>query len=942
MSTNSESTSVNANTRLILSSLQELEGMWQSLNTNINRKTTAFHEFASSLKSLSLKYQSSEYISSILYNPVSTFLIHEKALSEVLIRTLINFEPTISVHYTTHNNQILHEKAQIIRNVNPVIQKLSTALANYEQERTKYSRLKEEVINTLEDLEVGSSLDPLVGYDVNYTEKQRDKLKSMRKKLEIAQVLYVDAIEITEHRQEEAKISMKETVEILDKLTQRTVKESFVMLTEFCRVFQGFFQKALVEIESLDSGSKTYRESVCFTDGLSNDVPSIGEENKLSAEDFLKKIKTSNQDQNQEPRKDLGDWFRKILDLVERKRTALKVLKIFLQKKKERCEDLARAIHENYQGIIDTSRRIYKDSKGISRLFEDFESMLKVSSERVYTLARGLAIKLLALDNMRAEHNAYHEDFLQIILPAFHEVSQKLEISSSDQASHVTLPYNRVVEIAERVLEALEGYKKLELNKMQGLKTTLDGLSSSYKTFWLGLREDFDKLSEACNCFGGKGAQESVKPTINESIAEFGQDLYRIIEDPDQVYKQANEVPWDKAASIEGFSEYMSSSPRHSTFRASITPETSMSANKISKGAEQERGSFTVKNEQGLGEGSVLKLLKRKGLIELNQEPLDDFSCSVQGKKISKGRLYIFNDKVCFHAGKLQGDLMLVVPQEDIIAVEKRVSSVIFDDGLVIHTRKGELVFTNFMYRDKALKNIQDLLKGDIKLQPQKEAKEERKIGHKRTNSEFTVLTNNMDNKLQYQAKRMYEKSAGLLTSNRRGLYSERINRDKQQEEYDEIRELYRRREEAEKIEFQNRELSPTIVNDNEDSHAQEKQPIYPVGTEPVEYQPRLKLKDIESTKNDGLTERSDIFEGDIQGMSPAVTMKLENSQKALKGIKKLNISNIQNFEGIDNVVINSYTNEPNDCEKLAEDREKNEKIEDIQSRVRNEKIKSD
>jgi hypothetical protein len=70
-----------------------------------------------------------------------------------------------------------------------------------------------------------------------------------------------------------------------------------------------------------------------------------------------------------------------------------------------------------------------------------------------------------------------------------------------------------------------------------------------------------------------------------------------------------------------------------------------------------------------------------------------------------QGKIYIFNDKLCFHSyfnpkNLLFGQTVLIIPFDDILGITKKTNAVIFDNSIEINSRQGAIFFTSFISRD--------------------------------------------------------------------------------------------------------------------------------------------------------------------------------------------------------------------------------------------------
>lgn len=108
--------------------------------------------------------------------------------------------------------------------------------------------------------------------------------------------------------------------------------------------------------------------------------------------------------------------------------------------------------------------------------------------------------------------------------------------------------------------------------------------------------------------------------------------------------------------------------------------------------------------------------------LERGERLVDSFACAVAIKILLQGRLYITNQRLCFHSffnnkllffGK---DTKITIPLDDIVSLEKRVNAIFFDNSIAVITKNDkETFFTSFLMRDKAFEVIKIQLEKDKK-----------------------------------------------------------------------------------------------------------------------------------------------------------------------------------------------------------------------------------
>ena len=100
--------------------------------------------------------------------------------------------------------------------------------------------------------------------------------------------------------------------------------------------------------------------------------------------------------------------------------------------------------------------------------------------------------------------------------------------------------------------------------------------------------------------------------------------------------------------------------------------------------------------------------------LESGEKVEDNFHCAYHDKILLQGKLYITNKKIVFYTWfnnkTLFGSTKLIIPLVDIVRVEKKYNLKIFNNSIKIITKKSELFFTSFVYRDACHKMIQNKL----------------------------------------------------------------------------------------------------------------------------------------------------------------------------------------------------------------------------------------
>lgn len=136
----------------------------------------------------------------------------------------------------------------------------------------------------------------------------------------------------------------------------------------------------------------------------------------------------------------------------------------------------------------------------------------------------------------------------------------------------------------------------------------------------------------------------------------------------------------------------------------------------------EEKERFEHSSDKSEGEEKNRTTFDKRFGLEKGEKLIDSFSCAVAMKILLQGRLYITNQRLCFHSffnnkfvifGK---DTKLTIPLNHIISLEKRVNAIFFDNSIAVITKdEKETFFTSFLLRDKAFEVIKMLLEKDGK-----------------------------------------------------------------------------------------------------------------------------------------------------------------------------------------------------------------------------------
>lgn len=86
--------------------------------------------------------------------------------------------------------------------------------------------------------------------------------------------------------------------------------------------------------------------------------------------------------------------------------------------------------------------------------------------------------------------------------------------------------------------------------------------------------------------------------------------------------------------------------------------------------------------------------------LDLTDRLLDDFACALSREILLQGRVYITEHLLCFNSNLLGWVTSVVVPFEDIVRFEKKLTAGLFPNGILVETRDGRHNFASFLSRD--------------------------------------------------------------------------------------------------------------------------------------------------------------------------------------------------------------------------------------------------
>lgn len=138
-----------------------------------------------------------------------------------------------------------------------------------------------------------------------------------------------------------------------------------------------------------------------------------------------------------------------------------------------------------------------------------------------------------------------------------------------------------------------------------------------------------------------------------------------------------------------------SSAATGNTIGAAIAAATSSVANPVAHGSAPKLTGFAVANKKRNRDFHVLfKTVPDEDYL------IEDYSCALQKEILAHGRLYVSEGHLCFSSNILGWITTLVISFDEIVAVEKRSTALVFKNGLEISTLHAKHIFASFTSRD--------------------------------------------------------------------------------------------------------------------------------------------------------------------------------------------------------------------------------------------------
>ncbi|KAI0462670.1 hypothetical protein LJB42_004166 [Komagataella kurtzmanii] len=86
--------------------------------------------------------------------------------------------------------------------------------------------------------------------------------------------------------------------------------------------------------------------------------------------------------------------------------------------------------------------------------------------------------------------------------------------------------------------------------------------------------------------------------------------------------------------------------------------------------------------------------------ISQDEKLIEDYSCALQKELLVQGKLYISEAHICFYSKLLGFQTAVIIPISEVVQISKKVTALLFPNGIVIQTLHTKHIFATFLTRD--------------------------------------------------------------------------------------------------------------------------------------------------------------------------------------------------------------------------------------------------
>lgn len=736
---------------VISTRLEDSKRLLKSLNQSVTDSLNSFSAFGRSLFKLSrnlhfsFNHADPSYICKLTLN----LLTRQAKTSQIISLTIDEGLKALTKEISDYEHQIELVRNQSADLIAENMRHLTALKANYEREKTTYEKIAKETEALVERKKRKMEIDPLLHYNRNHKKKLKKRLADNIKNLRAAEQQMQDCVDQCNVRQQIFDVVLNDNLKIFKENFRRFYSNISEIIRKHNRVLRDTFNK---ELENFDS-----THALSFTDGFSLPTDAVeqqyldqrknpqadspGLDPVLTREvrdpkgkfaEVQGRLLTSNEQVSDAEVFEFVDVAQKqyetALSAFEERFKVLQGFRVYIQDLSNMCTDMDatfQKLSNNRIGNACQSTLCKKAGEAADPLLQSFGRF----ADNFQRFAIFLNSKASTLGSMTEYQRDSIKAFQTSFVNAYREYSsirmsyvntgmqqdklaQRIleiaDINLSDERlpllrsdldavkkarDQQTLQLRRLAtEAARGSIKAFEDYRNQENSRFAEFSQTVKGVLSQEYDFFKGVANTFISTEECLSPTKSKSKEEDI-------IRIYAQDegmlkLFQYLEPEQGRYRGAQTIDIGPTSPL--------------VFERLYT----VPDNILEDSQSEDDNSEHDRSDEG-----ETKLEKKFGL-KSGQKLLDSFACAVEQKIIRQGRMYIYNNLVCFSTARILGDLAIVVPVEEIMKVEKKVASLVFDTSLALHTTIGEIKFISFFYRDKAFNLIQSIMKDADLLQP--------------------------------------------------------------------------------------------------------------------------------------------------------------------------------------------------------------------------------
>ena len=596
---------------------------------------------------------------------------------------------------------------------------------NFLEERVKYDKLFNETHALVDRKNKELKADPLLYYNRNYRKWLNKRLAKNRQIFESTEQRLLEIF--TEYG---TKKSSFETVLIENAtFSQETVKKLYILMADIILRYNTVLKKVFIKehinlertdtfsfIDKIDPTSETGELLQCIERrrrlqnrshvGSGMDLEESTNHRGRYIE-ILTKLLTSHKEVSimelLEFNETAQEYYEATIVVFERREKVIHGLQGYIEDMNSLCKEINKTFQKNTSML--------SGQRGANTFCEDHENIVDLlsasfstSADAFYGLSKFLSSQPPKLDKITERHEgtlaAFKKDFLGSLneYKAFISIYNKLKGEQNELDQKISdIREQKASDEELHLLQISLGHIKniREEQNYKLLKLAIQAAGKFSKAFENYRTKENSNFKEFSSVIKEVSMQEDLLSNIiikvitamdEDIVWLFGQENREAHSVQNREYSEP-ELNFDRGSPLPLFQKLCL--PPSDTFGDFDLSECSRS---------REDNNTETKLEKSFGFKSEVR-------------PMDSFACAIEQGMIRQGRMYVYDNAVCFSTYKIIGDIAIVIPVDEILKVEKKVAYLVFDTALSLYTKFGEIRFISFLDRDKAFLMIQDLVK---------------------------------------------------------------------------------------------------------------------------------------------------------------------------------------------------------------------------------------